>query len=44
MILFIVSIPVALYLSYALIFPKTKGQLRPLEIPVARVQNRHLRK
>jgi hypothetical protein len=33
MILFVVSIPVALYLSYALIFPKTKGQLRPLEIP-----------
>ncbi len=44
MILFIVSIPVALYLSYALIFPKTKGQLRPLHVPVAKKQQRYLNK
>ena len=44
MILFIVSIPVALYLSYTLIFPKTKGQLKPLQIPVSKDQRNYLGK
>lgn len=44
MILFVVSIPVALYLSYALIFPKTKGQLKPLEIPASKEQGWNLGK
>ena len=33
MITFIVALPIALFLSYAILFPKTKGQLHPLEMP-----------
>lgn len=44
MILFIVSIPVALYLSYSLIFPKTKGQLKPLKIPALKEQGGYFTK
>ncbi|MCX2720056.1 hypothetical protein [Lentiprolixibacter aurantiacus] len=39
MILFILSLPVALYLTYALIFPRTKGQLKPIEIPTYKEQS-----
>ncbi|MBT8178711.1 MAG: hypothetical protein KJO94_03040 [Eudoraea sp.] len=33
MIIFILVLPIALFLSYAILFPKTKGQLQPLEMP-----------
>lgn len=33
MILFLITLPVALYLMNVLVFPKTKGMLRPLRIP-----------
>ncbi len=33
MVTFIVILPIALMLSYAILFPKTKGQLQPLEMP-----------
>ncbi|MFH6601918.1 hypothetical protein ACEZ3G_00405 [Maribacter algicola] len=34
MIIIALMLPVALYLSYVGIFPKTKGQLRPIKVPV----------
>ncbi len=33
MILFIFTLPVALYLVHKMVFPKTKGVLKPLRIP-----------
>jgi len=34
MILFVLLLPVALYLSYVSVFPKTKGVMRPIKVPV----------
>ncbi len=33
MILFILLLPVALLVSYTIVFPKTKGVLRPIKVP-----------
>ncbi|MBT8204039.1 MAG: hypothetical protein KJP14_07810 [Eudoraea sp.] len=38
MIIFILVLPIALFLSYAILFPKTKGQLQPLEMPKSMYQ------
>jgi hypothetical protein len=32
MILFILLLPVALLMSYVIVFPKTKGVLRPIKV------------
>jgi hypothetical protein len=36
MILFILLLPVALLVSYMIVFPKTKGVLRPIKVPTGR--------
>lgn len=33
MITLILVLPIALFLSYSILFPKTKGQLQPLKMP-----------
>ncbi len=36
MILFIILLPLALLMSYVIVFPKTKGVLRPIKVQSGR--------